>query len=253
MAGLIAAGSVAEVAHFPVALPGELSITPLRAAIAGMLVGFGTRMGNGCTSGHGVSGLSRFSPRSLVAVVTFMACGSLSSYASRVYELDSLLLGRSLPSIMINNSYASLMVAFFSMSLYFANSSWKNLINGKSSPGLTLLDHLASFSSGIVFGSGLVLSGMCDPSRVTGFLDFLRPAGFDPSLAGVMGGAVLLNMLTYKLLHANKTRVLLSKEEDNKTLDTIIKLGKHPDNMVIDARLVLGSAVFGLGWGIGGI
>lgn len=43
--------------------------------IAGLLVGFGTRLGSGCTSGHGVCGLSRFSPRSLAATLTFMAAG----------------------------------------------------------------------------------------------------------------------------------------------------------------------------------
>ena len=42
---------------------------------AGLLVGFGTRMGSGCTSGHGIVGLARFSPRSIVAVVTFLAAG----------------------------------------------------------------------------------------------------------------------------------------------------------------------------------
>ncbi|HYP57258.1 MAG TPA: YeeE/YedE family protein [Beijerinckia sp.] len=44
-------------------------------ALAGLLVGFGTRLGSGCTSGHGVCGLARFSPRSLVAVVSFLAAG----------------------------------------------------------------------------------------------------------------------------------------------------------------------------------
>jgi uncharacterized membrane protein YedE/YeeE len=42
---------------------------------AGLLVGFGTRLGNGCTSGHGVCGIARFSPRSIVATVTFMLAG----------------------------------------------------------------------------------------------------------------------------------------------------------------------------------
>lgn len=49
-------------------------------AIAGLLVGFGTRMGNGCTSGHGVCGLSRLSPRSLVATLTFMTTGGLTVF-----------------------------------------------------------------------------------------------------------------------------------------------------------------------------
>ncbi len=52
-------------------------------AVAGVLVGFGTRYGSGCTSGHGVCGLSRLSPRSMVATGTFMAAGFLMVYAVR--------------------------------------------------------------------------------------------------------------------------------------------------------------------------
>lgn len=51
-----------------------------RLAIAGLLVGFGTKMGNGCTSGHGVCGIGRLSPRSLVATMTFMAFGAFTVY-----------------------------------------------------------------------------------------------------------------------------------------------------------------------------
>lgn len=53
-------------------------------AIAGLLVGLGTRIGGGCTSGHGVCGLSRLSPRSLIATLTFMATGALTVYLVRV-------------------------------------------------------------------------------------------------------------------------------------------------------------------------
>jgi hypothetical protein len=49
-------------------------------AIAGLLVGFGTRLGSGCTSGHGVCGVSRLSPRSLVATATFIFTGALVVY-----------------------------------------------------------------------------------------------------------------------------------------------------------------------------
>lgn len=52
-------------------------------AVAGLLVGFGTRYGSGCTSGHGVCGLSRMSPRSMVATATFMAAGFLTVYVVR--------------------------------------------------------------------------------------------------------------------------------------------------------------------------
>lgn len=52
-------------------------------AVAGLLVGIGTRYGSGCTSGHGVCGLSRFSPRSLVATLSFMAAGFVTVYIIR--------------------------------------------------------------------------------------------------------------------------------------------------------------------------
>lgn len=51
--------------------------------VAGLLVGIGTRLGGGCTSGHGICGLARFSPRSLVAVVTFMAVGFVTVFVLR--------------------------------------------------------------------------------------------------------------------------------------------------------------------------
>jgi len=59
----------------------QLPLLPLAAA--GLLVGFGTRLGGGCTSGHGVCGLSRFSLRSLLAVLTFMTTGALTVFVVR--------------------------------------------------------------------------------------------------------------------------------------------------------------------------
>ncbi|MBN8941606.1 MAG: YeeE/YedE family protein [Rhizobiales bacterium] len=52
-------------------------------AVAGLLVGFGSRLGSGCTSGHGVAGLARLSPRSIVAVVTFLSTAVLTVYLMR--------------------------------------------------------------------------------------------------------------------------------------------------------------------------
>lgn len=72
--GMLVSGLVASVA-FPAAVAVEVSRAPWMLVLAGLLVGVGTRLGNGCTSGHGVCGLSRMSPRSLASVVTFMAVG----------------------------------------------------------------------------------------------------------------------------------------------------------------------------------
>ena len=55
------------------------ALLPSLPVVAGLLVGFGTRMGSGCTSGHGVCGLSRLSIRSLIAVATFMTTGALAA------------------------------------------------------------------------------------------------------------------------------------------------------------------------------
>jgi uncharacterized membrane protein YedE/YeeE len=77
--GLVVAGFLWQ-AFFPSAAA-TLSLAMM--ALAGLLVGFGTRIGGGCTSGHGVCGLGRLSLRSLVAVVIFMACGMISTFVMR--------------------------------------------------------------------------------------------------------------------------------------------------------------------------
>ena len=83
------AGMFASPWLFKLLAPAELMTPPqidadlVMLVIAGLLVGFGTRYGSGCTSGHGVCGLSRMSPRSLVATLSFMAAGFLTVYVVR--------------------------------------------------------------------------------------------------------------------------------------------------------------------------
>jgi uncharacterized membrane protein YedE/YeeE len=89
VAGLATAGLAAALVA-----PSAVAVTIDRAGwmivLAGLLVGVGTRLGNGCTSGHGVCGLSRTSPRSLASVVTFMAVGALvASIVGRLVEVSS--------------------------------------------------------------------------------------------------------------------------------------------------------------------
>lgn len=82
LGGLLLAGVIARFAHAS-SLPAS---TPSLAVggVAGLLVGFGTRLGSGCTSGHGVCGLSRLSTRSLVATLTFIAAGMATVTVARV-------------------------------------------------------------------------------------------------------------------------------------------------------------------------
>jgi len=90
---------------------------------------------------------------------------------------------------------------------------------------------------GAMFGTGLILSGMTLPSRVLGFLDVL--GRWDPTLALVMGGAIAV--------HATSGRFIRRRAKP--LLDTRFSL---PASTLIDARLLVGSAVFGVGWGLAG-
>ncbi|CAN7471125.1 DUF6691 family protein [Pararhizobium sp. LjRoot238] len=97
---------------------------------------------------------------------------------------------------------------------------------------------IAALVSGLVFGLGLSLSGMLDPARVRGFLDVT--GAWDPSLAFVLAGAVAVAALG----------AILAKRMAAPMLDDQFHL---PQGRLIDRRLVAGSAIFGIGWGIGGL
>ncbi|HKU37774.1 MAG TPA: YeeE/YedE thiosulfate transporter family protein [Polyangiales bacterium] len=79
--GLFAAG-IAAVLFAPDSI-GSSPRSHVALAVAGLLVGIGTRLGNGCTSGHGVCGISRLAPRSIAATVVFMTTGMLAVVAAR--------------------------------------------------------------------------------------------------------------------------------------------------------------------------
>ena len=96
---------------------------------------------------------------------------------------------------------------------------------------------LATFLIGLVFGTGIALSGMMDPAKVLNFFDF---AGYwDPSLAFVMGGALLVTFVGYRLVWRKPAPVFE---------DTF----RVPRSKLIDTKLIGGSALFGIGWGIAG-
>lgn len=90
---------------------------------------------------------------------------------------------------------------------------------------------------GLLFGIGLVISGMADPAKVLNFLDLAGT--WDPSLAFVMGGAVIVAFFGYRFALGRK-RPLLAPDF------------QLPTRRAIDGRLVAGAAIFGLGWGLGG-
>ena len=82
IAGMLGGGLLLQIIY-PKAFDGSLPSAHWTLVVGGLLVGFGTVLGNGCTSGHGVCGISRLSPRSLLATITFMGAGILSVYIFR--------------------------------------------------------------------------------------------------------------------------------------------------------------------------
>lgn len=102
-----------------------------------------------------------------------------------------------------------------------------------------LMVTLTPLISGLLFGMGMSLSGMIDPQKVIGFLDVT--GSWDPSLAFVMGGALAVFMPAYFLVIKPRT-VSVSQDQIS-----------TPSSSQVDMRLIVGSALFGIGWGTAGI
>jgi uncharacterized protein len=97
---------------------------------------------------------------------------------------------------------------------------------------------IPAFLIGLIFGTGIALSGMANPAKVLNFFDLF--GSWDPSLAFVMGGALLVTFFGY--------RIVLGRPAP--AFDTRFHI---PTARQIDARLIGGAAVFGIGWGIAGV
>jgi uncharacterized membrane protein YedE/YeeE len=96
---------------------------------------------------------------------------------------------------------------------------------------------LFALLSGLVFGLGLLASGMTDPMKVKGFLDLF--GAWDPSLALVMGGAILIGFFAFRAADRRST------SWSGEPMDL-------PRSRTIDARLLAGGVLFGVGWGVAG-
>lgn len=94
-----------------------------------------------------------------------------------------------------------------------------------------------SWLAGLVFGVGLIVSGMANPAKVLGFLDL--GGAWDPSLALVMAGAIAVAAVAFALAR-------------KRTMSMLGGAMKLPGSRDIDRRLVIGSALFGMGWGLAG-
>ena len=100
------------------------------------------------------------------------------------------------------------------------------------------LSVITALFSGLIFGFGIILAGMANPAKVLAFLD-ITPL-WDPSLAFVMGGAIAVGFVAFKI----------AGKRTNSFLDLPMNT---PTSRLIDKRLVIGALIFGIGWGLAGI
>jgi uncharacterized protein len=100
-----------------------------------------------------------------------------------------------------------------------------------------MLKMLVNLFAGALFGLGLAVSGMVSPAKIIGFLDFA--SDWDPTLAFVMGGALLVTIPAFRLI-LRQPRPVLADEFD------------LPTKKEVDSSLLAGSAIFGIGWGLAG-
>ena len=244
VAGCAASMFILKIAGFDVMLslesnPGGL----VQVCVGGFLIGFGSKIGCGCTSGHGVMGVPRFSLRSIVATCTFMATAILTA----TYFHTSLLLdeGSSLWTNETANSIADM-------------ASYAVIAGAVGSVAVDVKRHAraaaTTFVAGITFGLGLHVSGMTRASKLLNFLD-ISPllkgdyAAWDPTMLVVMATAMAFNIVTFNFW------LLPEGTQGADGKDAAIPGMKNclPTKSKVTTGLVAGAALFGVGFGLSGV
>lgn len=226
--------------------------------VGGFLVGMGTRIQNGCTTGHGICGIARLSPRSLVATVSFTLCSAATRFLVSPLRSWSGVTSFLRTSTLPEHSAAASALVTAVLCLAAMVRPMTITENAKKYTPLQLQQHsqksVGAAISGLVFALGLAVSGMTKNGKVHDFLCLsgFSQSTFDPTLMAVMGSGILSSWASYQFVKGfsvvNKDKAL--------TCPAALPEGSSfsvPTNRVIDSRLLMGSCIFGMGWGITGI
>lgn len=218
------------------------SLSASRVATAGLLVGVGTSLSNGCTSGHGICGMSRLSARSILSTCIFMLFGALAVSLLSGAQSVGLPAGFIVPAV--DQALTKLATGVFYSTVAFLGAVTAAIKASASDGGKSVpaLENVANFGTGVLFALGLAVSGMLDAGKVIGFLSILSGT-WDASLAFVMGGALCVSLPLYQLV--------LSKFGMRQPL--ACDAFNLPSTKEITTSLVTGSAIFGVGWGLAGV
>ena len=220
---------------------GNIPYHPLIMMTGGLLVGMGTRIGSGCTSGHGICGIGRLSVRSIVATSTFFSVALMTTTLSQKY-VPQFYNGFDNRNGDISKGLTSYVVPAITLAvLCGAIGAGVYRIGGEKIRVI-----LPSMLCGFGFSSALAFSGMGNPSKIRGFLD-LTPNEFkdhwDPTLLFVFCGGLGFALMTFPLI----------LKRMNTTTPLFTNKWNIPTNKHIDKKLLVGNTMFGIGWGLTGI
>lgn len=225
VAGLLVGGAVSSIV-FKGCYDDWSGVPLVRILIGGFLVGFGTSLGSGCTSGHGVCGLGSLRLRSLVAVGTFMTTGIITATVAGTADY----LAPFENTLTLSSASIFAFVCMFVCAL-LGVLSYHIPAGNKKLWVITI-----EAASGLFFAFALAISNMTKLGATLAFLDLKR---FNPALMFVMGGAILVTFLSFRSIYKLAFPVINDK-------------WSLPTKTEIDRNLVLGSVIFGVGWGLVG-
>ncbi|KAG9073716.1 hypothetical protein FRC06_011189, partial [Ceratobasidium sp. 370] len=217
-------------------------------AVTGFLIGLGSKLSNGCTSGHMLCGVSRLSPRSLVATAIFFPAAVATHLTlGRLAPLTPDLAPERNPD---TPSWLVILLLQLPLLVYRYGAAFLRGFSGERSAR-----RLVAFSTALHFALGLILSGMLRPSKILGFMNLtpsaIRTGTWDPSLLLVIVGGIIPQLLIWQCCLGAYTRRSGSRPRFAETWS----IPKVPANWRdgITARLVIGAALFGVGWGLHGL
>ncbi|KAH8428595.1 YeeE/YedE family protein [Aspergillus melleus] len=255
----IIAGLVSSVAPVLVLIPSLIpSYPPVPSSWAslastlgiGFLLGWGTKNGRGCTSGHMLCGVSRLSPRSVIATAIFFTTALLTAnLTSGGQNIPPCADG--MPCYMpVYPSTAEFVFMASTASLSFiANAFVVPKLFNRSESAKSVFGYLA----GLQFGMGLFFSGMADPAKVLRFFAFLTDfSRFDPSLALVILFGIGPSAVAYR---SAKPGQKVDQHTNKIANPTLAESWRLPTATVadIDWRFVTGAVAFGVAWGLRGV
>ncbi|KAJ4994321.1 hypothetical protein SVAN01_00150 [Stagonosporopsis vannaccii] len=225
--------------------------TVLFTAGVAALIGWGTKVSNGCTSGHMLCGLPRLSGRSIVATATFFTVALVTHHLVHPSLYTDTCTGDIpcympvLPSVATATSLAllagSVILAARTIPKMIAEAASTPTAHNKTSENQDAARTATQFSSGLLFALGLHISGMAHPAKVASFLSFPVMHAWDPSLALVILFGVLPNLITIQRKGFAQPPAFAQKFElPTKTIKDV------------DVKFVAGAAAFGVGWGLTG-